>query len=448
MSDSLFKPLMLESKNSEKINTQNFKKILDEKYSIFKSLTTRLFEYLTKNKCKYGEQCFRKNEEHSSEYFHYREYEKLKNFQIESAFNFTKLIFDYLKHDYDRFSQSLILYFNDIKYDVKRNEFLKNVLKVESIEDLPDTPNFAILISIVLNTNYFLENYGNEILNKFIFLMEQEGITGIYEINIQNTLIKEKKLHNFETIYKNIYDLLKKSNVYNFSSEQNIRYNNISNTIILNYLENIENIENIEKQLKNRRRNSSKTRSRSRSRSRIRSSTSRKLNSNKIGGKKIIKVPQRYLPKYLSNKDKIKQKKMLNKSRKLYKKEIYFTRKKVKSFKSKKSDHVKNAEKLYNVNNLSIDNKLAKASGCSKEGLKQIVKKGEGAYYSSGSRPNQTPASWGYARLGSSITGSKAAIYDYKILEDHCKKNSKALKLAKKAFKKYRNSTVKKVKIN
>ena len=94
--------------------------------------------------------------------------------------------------------------------------------------------------------------------------MEQEGITGIYEINIQNTLIKEKKLHNFETIYKNIYDLLKKSNVYNFSSEQNIRYNNISNTIILNYLENIENIENIEKQLKNRRRNSSKTRSRSR----------------------------------------------------------------------------------------------------------------------------------------------------------------------------------------
>lgn len=164
--------------------------------------------------------------------------------------------------------------------------------------------------------------------------------------------------------------------------------------------------------------------------------------------KKIFKVPVRYLPKYLSKRDKIKQKKMLNKSRKLYKKGIYFTRKKVKSFKSKKSDHVKNAEKLYKVSNLSINNKLAKATGCSKEGLRQIVKKGEGAYYSSGSRPNQTPASWGYARLGSAITGSKSAIYDYKILENHCKKSSKAVKLAKKAFKKYKNSTVKKIKIN
>lgn len=163
---------------------------------------------------------------------------------------------------------------------------------------------------------------------------------------------------------------------------------------------------------------------------------------------KIVKVPVRYLPKYLSKKDKNKQKEMLNKSRKLYKKGIYFTRKKVKSFKSKKSDHVKNAEKLYKVNNLSINDKLAKASGCSKEGLKQIVKKGEGAYYSSGSRPNQTPASWGYARLSSAITGAKSAIYDYKILENHCKKSSKALKLAKKAFKKYKNSTVKKIKIN
>ena len=46
----------------------------------------------------------------------------------------------------------------------------------------------------------------------------------------------------------------------------------------------------------------------------------------------------------------------------------------------------------------------------------EIVKKGQGAYYSSGSRPNQTGHSWGRARLASSITGGKASAVDYKIL--------------------------------
>ena len=47
----------------------------------------------------------------------------------------------------------------------------------------------------------------------------------------------------------------------------------------------------------------------------------------------------------------------------------------------------------------------------------QIVKKGEGAYYSSGSRPNQTAKSWGLARLASSLTAGKAAAIDYDIIE-------------------------------
>ena len=80
--------------------------------------------------------------------------------------------------------------------------------------------------------------------------------------------------------------------------------------------------------------------------------------------------------------------------------------------------------------------------------LRKIVKKGQGAYYSSGSRPNQTATGWGYARLGSAITGAKSAIYDYNILKNNCTKSSKALKLANKAFKKYKNSRVKKIKIN
>ena len=69
--------------------------------------------------------------------------------------------------------------------------------------------------------------------------------------------------------------------------------------------------------------------------------------------------------------------------------------------------------------------------------MEQIVKKGEGAYYSSGSRPNQTAQSWGIARLASAVTAGKAAAVDYAILKKGCKPNSPALKLADKAKKKH-----------
>ena len=151
-----------------------------------------------------------------------------------------------------------------------------------------------------------------------------------------------------------------------------------------------------------------------------------------------MKLPIRYLPLTLTKKDKIKYKKEILKSKKLYKKNNYYTRKKIKSFKSKKSNHITNAKNLYNVKNISLqNNELVKKTGCSKNALEKIVNKGRGAYFSSGSRPNQTAESWGLARLASSITGSKASVVDNYILKKGCKKNSKALKLSKKAIIKY-----------
>ena len=143
-----------------------------------------------------------------------------------------------------------------------------------------------------------------------------------------------------------------------------------------------------------------------------------------------MKYPKRYLPKQLSKKDKQKQLSMLNKSKKLYKKHKYFTRKKVFSFHSKPSNHIANAKKIYGVDKITPSKELSQATGCSIDSLKQIVKKGEGAYYSSGSRPNQTPQSWAYARLASAITGGKASLVDYSILEKGCDPRKKALKLA------------------
>jgi hypothetical protein len=150
-----------------------------------------------------------------------------------------------------------------------------------------------------------------------------------------------------------------------------------------------------------------------------------------------MKIPIRYLPKNLSKRDKEKQVSMLLKSRKLYKKKKYFTRKKVSSYKSKTSNHILNARKIYGIQNIKPSKELASKTGCSIAALKKIVNKGAGAYFSSGSRPNQTGQSWGLARLASSITGGKAAAVDYNILDKGCNHSKKAFKLAQQAKRKY-----------
>ena len=149
-----------------------------------------------------------------------------------------------------------------------------------------------------------------------------------------------------------------------------------------------------------------------------------------------MEVPLKYVPKHLNEKDKKKQVKMLKKSKKLYSEKKYYERKPVKSFVSKPSKHVQNAKKMYKVNNIKPDKKLAKATGCSIKAMEKIVKKGQGAYYSSGSRPNQTAHSWGIARLASAITSGNSAIIDFHIIEKGCDHKKKAFKLAENATKK------------
>jgi len=153
--------------------------------------------------------------------------------------------------------------------------------------------------------------------------------------------------------------------------------------------------------------------------------------------RKQRKINLRYLPKRLTKRDKKKQSEMLLKSRKLYRKGKYFTRKPVKSFQSKTSSHILKARKMYNVEKIGATDELARKSGCSKSALAKIINKGAGAYYSSGSRPNQTAQSWGIARLASALTSGKAAAIDYNILNEGCKHGTMGYKAAQTARKKY-----------
>ena len=53
------------------------------------------------------------------------------------------------------------------------------------------------------------------------------------------------------------------------------------------------------------------------------------------------------------------------------------------------------------------------------KGQELIIEKGMGAYYSSGSRPNQTPPSWGLARLASVILNGPARRIDKNIWDKY-----------------------------
>jgi len=153
----------------------------------------------------------------------------------------------------------------------------------------------------------------------------------------------------------------------------------------------------------------------------------------------MITFPNRYIPSFLTQKDKKIQRNMLTKSRKMYKQHKYYTRKPVASYKHKTSKHIDNAKQIYDVQTVAPTRELARKTGCSVNALRKIVRKGEGAYYSSGSRPNQTPQSWGLARLASSITAGNASIVDYDILKKGCNSTSKALKMAKTRKNKQKN---------
>ena len=127
--------------------------------------------------------------------------------------------------------------------------------------------------------------------------------------------------------------------------------------------------------------------------------------------KKLRKVPKdketgiakKYVPKSLSKEDREKQIKSIKEKT---------DRPKV-DFKNKRSSFVVRFEKKYGykINNFSRISKEI----ISQKGIDEIISKGKGAYYSGGSRPNQTPTSWALARLASVIMNGKARQVDLKI---------------------------------
>lgn len=123
---------------------------------------------------------------------------------------------------------------------------------------------------------------------------------------------------------------------------------------------------------------------------------------------RVAALPRSYVPASLTGADRQKQVESIVKGKK---------RPEVKSFKSKRSPWAKKLEDRYGF---TVRSKKLE-SVISREGIRQILDKGRGAYYSSGSRPNQTADSWAYARLASVVMGGPARKVDRAIWEKYRK---------------------------
>ena len=141
---------------------------------------------------------------------------------------------------------------------------------------------------------------------------------------------------------------------------------------------------------------------------------SKRKSTRKSKRKTTRKFPKQYLER-LSPKDKRKQLRSLRKLKSAYKQGRYLNRPKLKSYKKKESGWTAKFHKLYPE--AKTIKQVSRAVKIPEKALREIIKKGRGAYYSSGSRPNQTADSWGKARMYAYILGSPTRRVDHHVTQ-------------------------------
>ena len=115
-------------------------------------------------------------------------------------------------------------------------------------------------------------------------------------------------------------------------------------------------------------------------------------------------IPKKYLPPTLKGKDRQAQIKSIFESK---------DRPKVKA-KGRKSTYTAKFDREYGETLDFMDGKrskknIAKITGIPFKAIDEVYKKGEGAYYSSGSRPGVTAHQWAMGRVKSFVTGKGGA---------------------------------------
>ena len=113
-------------------------------------------------------------------------------------------------------------------------------------------------------------------------------------------------------------------------------------------------------------------------------------------------IPKRYLPDSLSKSERQKQIKSIFEGKERPKTKV----------KERKSTWTTQFDKEYGDQLDAMKGKrskrnIAKVTGIPFKAIDEVYKKGEGAFYSSGSRPNQTASSWARGRIYAYIMGGE-----------------------------------------
>ncbi len=95
------------------------------------------------------------------------------------------------------------------------------------------------------------------------------------------------------------------------------------------------------------------------------------MNTTIRKNKKKKHFSKKYVPDYLSSKEKKKTIQELNKSIELYKNKKYYVREPIKGYRTKKSNHLEKVTKIYGINKIYPSNELAKATKCKKNWIKK-----------------------------------------------------------------------------
>lgn len=124
---------------------------------------------------------------------------------------------------------------------------------------------------------------------------------------------------------------------------------------------------------------------------------------------KLTKLPKKYVAG-LTDAEKVKQKKAIEKTAKVFKETgKVIPRKPIDADKKpRKSIYIKRFENKYNIGINEMDKIKAMFPDTD---IDKVIAKGIGAY-ASGSRPNTTPIQWARARLASVLTGGPALKVD------------------------------------
>ena len=145
-----------------------------------------------------------------------------------TADRFTKKILDYAKNEDLMFSENWHrLLFDLVERNNKKSPNDKTPYTAEK-------PNFAILISIVKNHQVYSKEYGIDFLKEILMWFEESALTGVFgkdgDINLQK-------------YYRVVYQFFKKYLRHKFSETE---LNNISNTLVYVFLEEIDRLKEID----------------------------------------------------------------------------------------------------------------------------------------------------------------------------------------------------------